>query len=46
MFKTMINSHPLMKNNITREDINVLITFLNGDNPVMTQSSNVHEFEK
>lgn len=36
---------PLMKNNITMEDRNVLIDFLKG-NDILTQSKNVMEFEK
>ncbi|MDP6477848.1 MAG: DegT/DnrJ/EryC1/StrS aminotransferase family protein [Nitrospinaceae bacterium] len=35
---------PLMKNNITRSDLDALIKFLMG-NPVLTQSENVREFE-
>ena len=35
---------PLMKNNITKEDLNVLIKFLKGL-PRLTQSDNVHAFE-
>jgi len=34
-----------MDNNITREDLDALIKFLNGD-PILTQSMNVREFEK
>ena len=36
---------PLMDNNITREDLDALIKFLNGD-PILTQSTNVRGFEK
>jgi CDP-6-deoxy-D-xylo-4-hexulose-3-dehydrase len=36
---------PLMENNIIREDLDVLIEFLKG-NPILTQSTNVREFEK
>ena len=36
---------PLMKNNITRSDLDALIKFLMG-NPVLTQSENVREFER
>lgn len=36
---------PLMENNITMEDLNVLIEFLKGQ-PRLTQSSNVQAFEK
>ena len=35
---------PLMKNNITREDLDVLIAFLDKE-PILTQSSNVRAFE-
>ena len=35
---------PLMENNITREDLDVLIEFLKGG-PRLTQSSNVQAFE-
>ena len=36
---------PLMHNNITREDLNCLIKFLEQDDPILTQSNNVREFE-
>ncbi|MDR4508972.1 MAG: DegT/DnrJ/EryC1/StrS aminotransferase family protein [Candidatus Brocadiaceae bacterium] len=36
---------PLMENNITRQDFDVLIDFLKGE-PVLTQSSNVRAFEQ
>ena len=36
---------PLMENNITREDLDTLVDFLQG-NPILTQSENVREFEK
>lgn len=36
---------PLMDNNITREDLDVLIEFLSGS-PRLTQSDNVREFEQ
>ena len=36
---------PLMENNITREDLDTLIEFLQG-NPILTQSENVSEFER
>ncbi|MCK4829394.1 DegT/DnrJ/EryC1/StrS aminotransferase family protein, partial [bacterium] len=35
---------PLMENNITKEDLNILIEFLKGM-PRLTQSSNVQAFE-
>lgn len=37
--------HPLMENNITEEDLGVLIEFLK-HNPRLTQSENVREFER
>ena len=37
---------PLMKNNILREDLNEVIEYLKGDDPILTQSKNVYEFEK
>lgn len=36
---------PLMHNNITREDLDIVIEFLK-DEPILTQSTNVKEFEK
>ena len=39
-------NHPLMKNNITRDDLDVLIGFLKEDDPILTQSSNVQAFEE
>ena len=37
---------PLMHNNITRHDLDTLIDFLREDDPKLTQSSNVNEFER
>ena len=37
---------PLMKNNITRADLDTLIDFLKQDDPILTQSKQVREFEK
>ena len=37
---------PLMKNNIYREDLDLVIEYLKQDDPVLTQSKNVEEFEK
>jgi len=37
---------PLMRNNITRDDLNEVIRFLNQDNPILTQSTQVREFER
>ena len=39
-------NHPLMSNNISREDLDQLINFLKQDNPILTNSANVREFEK
>ena len=36
---------PLMENNITREDLNTIISFLEG-NPILTQSKQVEAFEE
>lgn len=41
----MIVDLPLMKNNVTREDLNSLIEFLQGD-PRLTQGDNVRAFER
>lgn len=37
---------PLMKNNIEREDLDKVISFLKQDNLILTQSRNVKEFEE
>lgn len=37
---------PLMNNNITRNDLDVLIEFLKQDDPILTQSQNVRSFER
>jgi CDP-6-deoxy-D-xylo-4-hexulose-3-dehydrase len=37
---------PLMKNNISREDLDAAIRLLAGNDPVLTQASNVRAFEK
>jgi CDP-4-dehydro-6-deoxyglucose reductase, E1 len=42
--RKMLN-HPLMHNNITRDDLDVLIRFL-GNNPVLTQASEVEGLEE
>jgi CDP-6-deoxy-D-xylo-4-hexulose-3-dehydrase len=36
---------PLMKNNITREDLDAVIEFLKQDDPILTQSKQVRAFE-
>jgi CDP-6-deoxy-D-xylo-4-hexulose-3-dehydrase len=43
----MDNLHwPLMDNNITRADLDILIKFLQQDVPILTQSENVRAFER
>jgi len=37
---------PLMRNNITRADLDALIGFLSQDDPILTQSKNVAAFEE
>jgi CDP-6-deoxy-D-xylo-4-hexulose-3-dehydrase len=37
---------PLMRNNITRADLDALIEFLEQDDPILTQSQNVRLFEQ
>ncbi len=37
---------PLMRNNIVREDLEAAIELLRRDDPMLTQSSNVREFER
>ena len=37
---------PLMRNNITREDLDVVIAYLQQEDPKLTQSSNVRAFEE
>ena len=37
---------PLMKDNITREDLDILIQFLKQKDPMLTQGKNVLEFER
>jgi len=37
---------PLMRNNITRADLDALIGFLEADDPILTQSQNVRAFEQ
>ena len=38
--------YPLIKNNITREDLDKVIKHLKKKDPILTQSKNVEEFEK
>ncbi len=37
---------PLMQNNITREDLDAVIAYLQQEDPILTQSSNVRAFEE
>ena len=37
---------PLIQNNITREDLDTVIEYLQQDNPILTQSKNVQAFEE
>jgi len=37
--------HPLMHNNITREDLDALVVYLQGDSPRLTQGATVEQFE-
>ena len=37
---------PLMRNNISRSDLDAVIEFLSQDNPMLTQSNHVETFEK
>ena len=37
---------PLMQNNITRVDLDAVIVFLRGEDPILTQSTNVQSFEE
>ena len=44
--KTALGPWPLMRNNITRADLDCLVEFLQQDDPILTQSTNVREFER
>jgi CDP-6-deoxy-D-xylo-4-hexulose-3-dehydrase len=44
--QTALGPWPLMRNNITRADLDCLIEFLQQDDPILTQSTNVREFER
>src|ERR1700730_10402456 len=37
---------PLMENNITRHDLDILIAYLSGDDPILTNSANLRAFEE
>ena len=36
---------PLMKNNINRQDLDLVIDYLKNEDPKLTQGSHVYEFE-
>ena len=38
--------HPLMRNNILREDLDAVIAYLKQDDPILTNSTNVKAFEE
>ncbi len=44
--KNKILNHPLMENNIQKDDLNKVIKYLKKNNPILTQSTHVYEFEK
>ena len=44
--KTVVFGHPLMQNNIDRTDLDVLIRYLQEDEPRLTQGENVQAFEE
>jgi CDP-6-deoxy-D-xylo-4-hexulose-3-dehydrase len=41
-----LTAWPLMENNITREDLDAVIRYLQQDDPILTQSKNVRDFEQ
>ena len=43
--KPMVIDHPLMRNNITRQDLDKVIDYLRNDDPKLTQGENVDAFE-
>lgn len=38
--------YPLMRNNILREDLDLLIEYLKQDDPILTHGENVRAFEE
>jgi CDP-6-deoxy-D-xylo-4-hexulose-3-dehydrase len=42
----LLDPWPLMKNNITREDLELVCDFLRQDDPILTQGHNVRAFEE
>ena len=44
--ETEMIGHPLMQNNITRDDLDAVINHLKQDDPILTQSKNVQAFEE
>ena len=41
-----VMKYPLMRNNILREDLDAVITHLQGEDPILTNGANVREFER
>ena len=41
-----MKKYPLVKNNITKIDLNKVIQYLKQNDPILTQSKNVESFEK
>ena len=46
MFFYKMKNYPLVKNNITKVDLNKVIQYLKQNDPILTQSKNVESFEK
>lgn len=44
--ESIVTEHPLMQNNINREDLENLISYLQETEPRLTQGTNVYEFER
>jgi CDP-6-deoxy-D-xylo-4-hexulose-3-dehydrase len=44
--QAVLRDWPLMQNNIAREDLDAVVSFLNQDDPILTQSSQVRAFEE
>ena len=44
--ETALGPWPLMRNNITRADLDCLVEFLQQDDPILTQSTTGREFER
>ena len=44
--QTAISPWQFIRNSITRADLDCLVEFLQQDDPILTQSTNVREFER